>query len=208
MRDVDGDTDGVVDPLLHTALHLHLVHPVDVVGCGLVIGRFGDDFVQSFVVVLHHLLHIVAVYLQPSDELVVEDIVLFEGVAHTVDEGGVDVGVVGVDFAATFVHHHEHWFDTRGGLGADAHSACRGDGEHGDVAASHTQHLLVKVFVDGPNALDEGVVFLPLGVENGETTAFLGKVDRGTIGVVSQQFLDFGGESNGFVRSVTLAQGS
>ena len=35
---IDGDTDRVVNPLLHIALHFHLVHPVHVVGCGLVIG--------------------------------------------------------------------------------------------------------------------------------------------------------------------------
>ncbi len=46
---VDGDANRVVDPLLHSALHLHLLDPVDVVAGGLVVRRLLDDGVELLV---------------------------------------------------------------------------------------------------------------------------------------------------------------
>ena len=51
-RNVHGDADAVVDPLLHRALHLHLVYPVDVIGRGLVVGRLRDDSVEFFIIIM------------------------------------------------------------------------------------------------------------------------------------------------------------
>ena len=137
----------MVNPFLHAALHLHLVHPVNVVGCGFIIRRFGNDCIQFLVIVMHHFIHVVAVDFEPGKELVVEHIVFFKGISYAVDESGMGVFVVRIDFAAALVNHHEHGFDARGGLSTEAHRSGGRDGEHCDISAPDTAHFLVQIFV-------------------------------------------------------------
>ena len=167
----------MVDPFLHRALHPYFVHPIDVVGSSLVIRRLGDDCVELLIVILQHLIHIVAVHLKPCDELMVEHIVFLKRFTRHVGEGDMDILVVGVHLAAALVSHHEDGLDARGSLRTDTDGTCRGDSQHGDIAATYAAHLLVKVFIQGAQALDEGVVFLALGIVHRELATFFSQVD-------------------------------
>ena len=45
---VHSDADGMVDPLLDSSLHLYLHKPVNVIGCGFIIRRTGNESVYLF----------------------------------------------------------------------------------------------------------------------------------------------------------------
>ena len=52
------------------------------------------------------------------------------------------------------------------------------DGEHGDVAASHAAHLLVKLFIKAAQTVDEGILLLALGIVHRELATFFSQVYR------------------------------
>ena len=167
----------MVNPFLHRALHLHFVYPVDVIGRGFVVWRLCNDAIQLFIIVMQHFIHIVAVHLKPGDELGMEHIIFFKRVTRHIGKGDMNVFVVGIHLATALVADHKDGFDARGGLGADADGTCGRNGQHGDVAASHSTHLLVEVLVQGAQTLDEGVVLFAFGIIHGELATFFGQID-------------------------------
>ena len=153
-------------------VHLHLLEPVDVVGGSLVVGALGHHGVDLLLGVA--LGGVVTLGLHPGHELGVVYDELLEGVAGLVDEVHMYVGVVGVHLTATLVDGHEDGLDTRGGLCHEAHGACGGDGEAGDVAAAILLHLVVECGIGILETVDEGVVLLALGVIYLECSTLLG----------------------------------
>ena len=89
---------------------MDLFQPVDVVGRGAGIGRFGHQFVDFGLCIV--IAHLVAVDSHPVDEAVMVDDIFLEGVAGFVDVCHLHVRVAGVHLAAALVNWHEHGFDT------------------------------------------------------------------------------------------------
>ena len=207
-RQVHGDGNGVVHPLLHRALQLDFLDVVSVSSGGFVIGRLLHERIDLLFAHLFHLLQRVALGLGPHHELVMEDHILLEHVADRVlDNGFGDGNIVGVDFAAALIDHIEGRFDAGGGLSADAHAAGGGDGEQGDVAAAVTDHVVVKLGIGVAEALNEGVVSLLDAAVDGECAALLGHSDGGAVGGEGQLFVHFRGEGVGLVGAVGESKG-
>ena len=131
----------MIDPLLYGSLHLHFFHPVDVVGCGVVVRGACHEFVDFGLGVF--LAGVDSVHFHPCEELWVIYDVFLERVACVVNEIDMYVGIVGVDLAPTFIYRHEYRFDARCGLCHKAGGACRCDGEAGDVTSSIAHHVFV-----------------------------------------------------------------
>ena len=177
LRHVHRHADAVVHPFLHCTLHAHLVHPVDVVGCGLIIRRLSDDCIEFLVIVFQNLIDIVSIDFQPSNELGVKYVVFLERIARYIGKGHVDILVVGVYLTAAFVADHKDRLYARSGLRTDAHRARRGDGQHGDIAATDACHLLIEVFIQGTQTLDERIILFALGIIHWELAAFFCQID-------------------------------
>ena len=101
--------DRVVYPLLYRALHLHLHQPVYVVCRGLIIRRLFHNGVYFFLRI--SLFSVKPVGFHPVHKLLMVHDVLFETVAHLVNEVHMHVCIVGIYLSTAFVHRHKHRFD-------------------------------------------------------------------------------------------------
>ena len=207
VRQVHRHRDRVVDPLLDGALHLHLGHPVDVVGRGAVIGRRSDPLVQLGVGDRRELRRVVSVRLQPLHEIVVVDVVFLELFARFVLIVDMRVLVRRIDLAAAFVDRAEDRFDARRGLRHERRGARRGDGQHGDIAAADLRHLLVERRIGLADAGDHRVVRLLGGVVEREGAALGGQFHRSPVSRQREGFLHLDGEIRRLLRPVAQSQG-
>ena len=207
VRQVHRHRDRVIDPLLDGALHLHLSHPVDVVGRSAVVGRRGDPLVQFGVGDRRELRRVVSVRLQPLHEIVVVDVVLLELFARFVLVIDMRVVVRGVDLAAALVNRAEHRFDARRGLRHERRGARRSDGQHGDVAAADLRHLLVERRIGLADAGDHRVVRLLGGIVDREGSALGGQLHRRAVSGQREGLLHLDGEIDRLLRTVAQSQG-
>ncbi len=166
------------------------------------VGRRGDPALELLVGDRLQARGIVAVGVEPLDEVVVVDVVLLELLArlvHVVDVG-VDVG--GVDLAAALVDRAEYGFDARGGLRHERRGARGGDRQHGDIAAAHLHHLVVEGRIGLADAGDHGVGGLLRRVVDGEGAALRGHLHRGAVGGQRERLLHLHGEGDRLVGAV------
>ncbi len=131
----------MVDPLLHTTLHLHLLHPVDIVGSGLVVRRTGHKCVKLLLSI--GVLSLDVVDLHPLKEFGMVNDVLLKCVARFVDIIDVHFGVIGIHLATTLVDGQEHRLNTRCGLRHQARGSGGCDGKTGDIASSVGHHFVI-----------------------------------------------------------------
>ncbi len=100
----------MVDPSLHASLHIYFLEPVDVVGCGFVVGRLGDQIIYFFLRIRTFFLDALAFH--PCDELRMINDVFLECVSAFIHVVDMDVDVGGIHLASAFVYRHEDRFDT------------------------------------------------------------------------------------------------
>ena len=136
----------------------------------------------------------------------VVNIVLLELLARLVHIIDVRIDIRGVNLAATLIDGAEYRLDTRRGLRHERRGTRGGNGQHGDVATTHLDHLLVECRVGLLDAVNHRVVLLLLGVINLESTTLAGHLHRGTVGLHGQRLLHLDGKVNRLLRAVAQAQ--
>ena len=122
---------------------------------------------------MDHLIKIIAVYLQPCDEVMMEHIVLFPCISYFIGEGDGYIFIVGINFPAAFVGDSKNRLQSGGGLCENADGTRGGNGQHSYVPASVFLHLLIDTWICFFDTFDKGVVFFPFCVVNRERAPFL-----------------------------------
>ena len=99
----------MIDPFLNFTLHPDFREPVNVIGSGFVIGRFGYKPVKFFVCIITY--SVVSVNFHPYFEFMMENDVFFPTVSHLIHKVHACISVIWVHFPAAFVNRHKDWFN-------------------------------------------------------------------------------------------------
>ena len=180
----------MIDPFLDGTLHLHFAYPINIVGSRLIIGGFGYQSVQFSLRHILNFVDVVAIYLKPYQEFMVEDNVFFPRVANLIHKGDFHILVIGVHFAATHIYWTEDRLDTRSGLRHQTGCTGRSDGQHRDVTTTILNHCLIERRISFADTSNHRVILFAFSIINRECPPFTSQLNRSAICFESQCFLN------------------
>ncbi|OAV74947.1 hypothetical protein Barb7_01485 [Bacteroidales bacterium Barb7] len=194
----------MIHPFLNAPLHTHLLHPVHIVGSRFEVRRAGDKFVRFRLRVM--LDDGMTVGLHPRDKLMMENDILFVGVARFVHIVHTCGSIGRIDLAAAFVNGEEDRLNARCGLRHQAGRPRRRNCKAGNVAPSVGFHILVKNRVSLAETVDKGVFLLAHGIKQFKGTALFSHLNGSTVGGKSQHTLNVFGTVCRLVRPVAQTE--